>query len=101
MPAPFLEPAMTFAEAARRQYRYHTFYTVFLVGPAGEREPVGTTQRKSGSGLLAVLRRDSVQERVRQFPGVESITLKKSADRLAFSNGWALVFGGTIRQEAE
>lgn len=92
---------MKFADAARAQYQRHSIYTVYLVGPDGEREEVGTTQRKSGIGLMTVLWRDSVQERVRRLPGAESATLKKMAERLVFSNGWSLEFGGTILQEAE
>ena len=91
---------MTFEDAARRQYRYSTLYAVFLIGPNGEREQVGATSRKSGDGLVAVLRRESVQERIKQIPGVESATFRKFKDRLEVSNGWKLQFGGTIRQEA-
>ena len=91
---------MTFADAQQRQYLYRTVYTVWLVGPAGEREQVGTTQRKSGTGLMSVLRRESVQTRIAALPGAASATFTKRADRLEFSNGWRLEFGGTIRQEA-
>lgn len=92
---------MRFEDAARAQYQRHSIYTVYLVGPDGEREQVGTTSRKSGTGLLTVLGRDSVQARVRLLPGAETATLKKTAERLVFSNGWSLEFGGTIRQESE
>lgn len=91
---------MTFEDAARVQYRRQTVYTVCLSGPDGEREQVGTTSRKSGTGLLTVLKRDSVQAHVRRLPGAETATLKKTADRLLFSNEWRLEFGGTILQEA-
>lgn len=91
---------MTFTTASRVQHRYATYYTVYLVGPAGEREELGYTARKSGDGLLAVLRRESVQMRVSRFPGAREITLRKRRGRLEFSNGWAMEFGGTIRQES-
>ena len=92
---------MTFAQAARQQYRYRTIYTVWLAGPQGEREQVGTTSRKNGQGLLRVLRRSDVQARVAALPNAGGATFTKKADRLVFSNGWSLEFGGTIRQEAE
>lgn len=91
---------MTFERACRLQYRLHTIYTVYLVGPNGEGEQVGTTQRKSGAGLMSVLRQESVQARVAQLPGAATATFTKTATSLRFSNGWRLEFGGTIRQDA-
>jgi hypothetical protein len=90
----------TFAQAARAQYLHSSFYTVWLVGPAGEREYLGSTQRKSGTGLRKFLRDKDVQERVSRLPDAASATYTKRADRLEFSNGWRIEFGGTIRQEA-
>src|SRR4051812_4255019 len=92
---------MTFQQASERQYLRQTRYAVFLCGPAGEREPMGHTARKSGTGLMDVLWRPTVQERMRQFPGASDLRLFKHADRLEFGNGWSLRFGGTMRQEAE
>lgn len=92
---------MTFEHAARAQYLRSSYYTVWLHGPNGEKELLAHTQRKSGSGLLAVLYRPSVQERVKQLPGAESARLQKFKDRLELSNGWTIRIGGTIRQEAE
>lgn len=92
--------SMTFDEAARIQYRRHSMYVVFLVSPDGSREQIGITARKTGSGLMNVLRRDSVQEKVKRLPGALTATFKKHADRLDFSNGYKIVFGGTIRQES-
>jgi hypothetical protein len=92
---------MTFSQAARQQYLRHTIYTVVLVGPNGEREQVATTQRKSGTGLVSILRRESVQARIAQLPGAATATFTKKATSLFFSNGWRLEFGGTIRQEAD
>ena len=92
---------MTFTEAQRRQYLRSTIYVVYLVGPDGEREQVGTTSRKSGAGLMEVLQRGNVQVRVAALPGAATATFRKHADRLEFSNGWALVFGDTIRQESQ
>lgn len=92
---------MTFNQAARKQYLHSTFYTVWLVGPNGERESLGSTQRKSGSKLMQILCETAVQERVSKLPGAETATFTKKADRLVFSNGWRIEFGGTIRQEAE
>jgi hypothetical protein len=91
---------MSFTEAARAQYLHSSFYTVFLIGPNGEREMVGTTQRKSGSGLLKVLGSKAVQARVALTPDAETATIKKTSGKIVFSNGWSLEFGGTIRQEA-
>lgn len=93
--------AMTFDEAARAQYRRHPIYTVWLVGPAGEREQIGATQRKSGDGLLKVIARESVQERMRRFPDAESLRCAKRKGGLELTNGWRVEFGGTIRQEAD
>lgn len=92
---------MTHEQASRMQYRYHSYYTVWLTGPNGEREEVARTQRKSGSGLMQVARGERFQERVKQFQDAAEITFKKRADRLEFSNGWRLEFGGTILQEAK
>ena len=77
-----------------------TFYTVWLVGPNGERESLGSSGRKSGSGLRAILWTPAVQARVKQFNGVEELRMESKADRLLFSNGWRIEFGGTIRQES-
>lgn len=92
---------MTFHEAALRQYRRRTLYVVLLIGPNGEREELGRTIRKSGHGLLDVLSRDYVQERVKLLPNAETACFKKFADRLELDNGWRIEFGGTIRQEAQ
>lgn len=91
---------MTFERAARLQRNLHTIYTVYLVGPDGQGEQVGDTQRKSGAGLVEILQRESVQERLRSLPGAATATFKKEAGRLVLSNGWRLEFGGTIRQAA-
>lgn len=91
---------MDFQTAARIQYRHNSIYTVYLVAPDGTREYLGTTQRKSGIGLMAILRRDSVQERMKSLPGADTARFTKHADRLALSNGYRIEFGGTIRQES-
>lgn len=91
---------MTFQEAARMQYRYHSYYTVWLVAPDGTRTEFGLTQRKSGSGLMAILRSDAGQKRIAGIPGVAAVTFKKTATALILSNGYKIAFGGTIRQEA-
>lgn len=91
---------MTIQEAHRRQYLRHTFYTVFLIGPDGSRSHVANTQRKSGMGLIKIMQSDNVQARVRMWPDAETITFKKYADRLEFSNGGRLEFGGTLLENA-
>jgi nitrogen fixation protein len=91
---------MSFADAAQRQHLYGSYYTVWLVAPDGTREYLAYTSRKTGDGLLAVLRYDRIQERVKLFPDAASITLKKKGGALVLSNGWRIAFGGTIRQEA-
>lgn len=91
---------MTFEQAAKRQYLRSSLYTVWLVGPNGERESLGSTSRKSGSSLIAILGEKSVQERVSRLPEAATATFTKKADRLIISNGWRIEFGGTIRQEA-
>jgi hypothetical protein len=93
--------AMTFEEAAARQYNRHTFYAVFLVDPVGNRTRVARTQRKSGTGLIRLLSCDAIRNRLLEIPGIQEVTYKKFADRLELSNGWKIEFGGTIRQEAE
>lgn len=98
MPLPTLP---TFAEAADRQYHYGSFYTVFLTTVAtGERVYLGMTGRKSGAGLMAILRRTYVQDHIATLPGVSEATFRKTADALILSNGYRIEFGGTIRQEA-
>jgi hypothetical protein len=92
---------MKFQDAARMPYLHTSFYTVWLVGPNGERESLGSTQRKTGSMLIKILCEKTTQERVSRLPGAASATFKKHADHLEFSNGWKIAFGGTIRQEAE
>jgi hypothetical protein len=91
---------MDFQDAARRQHLRTSYYTVWLVGPGGERENLGHTARKTGTGLLTFLYRPAVQERIKALPGAADARLQKFKDRLEFSNGWKLEFGGTIRQEA-
>lgn len=93
---------MTRTEAARVQYRLHSFYTVQLVTPTGEKEIVGSTQRKSGSGLLHfVCGSDALKAKLSAIPGMLDGTFKKTAKAIVFSNGYKIEFGGTIRQEAE
>ena len=91
---------MTFTAAAKAQYRHATYYTFWLVSPQGEREQIGITQRKSGDGLIAVLRRVGWEALVTRIPDLEETTMKKRADRILWSNGWSAEFGGTIREEA-
>lgn len=90
----------TFAQAARKQYLHSSFYTVWLVGPDGERERLGSTQRKTGASLVKILCEKAVQDRVARAPDAASATFTKKPDRLLLSNGWSIQFGGTIRQEA-
>jgi hypothetical protein len=87
-------------QAANKQYLRSSFYTVWLVGPNGERESLGSTQRKTGSSLVRIMREKAVQARLSELPGADSATFTKKADRLLISNGWRIEFGGTIRQEA-
>jgi len=91
---------MTFEQAARKQYLRKSFYTVWLIGPHGERESLGSASRKSGSSLVAILGEKAVQERVSRLPNASTATFKKRANCLEISNGWRIEFGGTIRQEA-
>lgn len=91
---------MSFEDAAATQYRYRTIYTVVLCGPNGERELAGTTSRKSGTGLRAVMRRESVLNRLKETGDIETMTWKQVAGRIEMSNGWSLGFGGTLREEA-
>jgi hypothetical protein len=91
---------MKFSTAARAQYLRSSYYTVFLVDPDGNKELLGHTQRRNGTGLMAVLSRESVQEKVKAFPWAATARFKKFKDRLEIDNGWKVVFGGTIRQEA-
>lgn len=93
---------MTPAEARARQYRYGTIYCVYLIAPDGTKHPLGTTARKTGTGLMNLLRTEKAQATVaRLVPDAATATFKKSADRLTVSNGWAVTFGGTLIQEAE
>lgn len=91
---------MTFADAARRQYLRNSYYTVWLVSPAGERTRLGSTARKTGAGLMGILRAESTQTRLASMPEMNDARFKRSASALTFTNGWSIVFGGTIRQEA-
>lgn len=92
---------MTFQDAANRQYLHSSIYTVFLIDPDGTREQIGTTHRKSGTGLMNVLRREPVQEKLSAMPiMLGDVRLKKTASALIFTNGYRIEFGGTIRQES-
>lgn len=93
---------MTFNEAAAKQFRHTSFYTVQLVKDNGSRVELGSTQRKSGAGLLYCIGSDRVQAIIRaEVPNADAITItKKTAKALHLSNGWRIEFGGTIRQEA-
>jgi hypothetical protein len=109
---------MTFEQAAERQHRYGSYYTVWLLGPDGEREYLGFTARKSGAGLLKFMSSLKIQERMKQFPDADNLRCTKTATALIFTskaevakaiaegrstptpNGWKIQFGGTIRQEA-
>lgn len=91
----------TFEQAADRQFRFNSFYTVFLIEVAtGKRTYLGCTSRKTGTGLMSVLRRDYIQAHIVTLPGAADATFTKSADALTLSNGYRIEFGGTIRQEA-
>jgi len=89
-------------EAANRQYRYGSYYTVWLVSPTGERTYLGYTARKSGNGLLGKL--DDYEMRVevlrRMGAAGGEVGYKKTAAALVFTNGWKIAFGGTIREES-
>lgn len=91
----------TFAEAAAAQYRFNSFYTVFLVAPDGTRVYLGKTRRKSGSGLLALISGPAVQEYIAAQPWAAAATItRKTAAALELSTGHRVAFGGTIREEA-
>lgn len=93
---------MTPAQAARQQYLRKTSYTVVLAGPEGQRHELGTTDQHSGRGLLTISASVYAQKVIAQSMGDASeVTFVKRADRLQLSNGWAVIFGGTIRQEAK
>lgn len=90
----------TFAEAAAAQFRYGSYYAVFMVAPDGTRVYLGKTASKSGTGLYGFLTMGAVQELVKAMPNADAITLRKTAGALILSNGYRIAFGGTIRQEA-
>ena len=92
---------MTFAQAAKTQYLRDSYYTVWLVGAKGERVRLGSTQRKSGSGLLSFCSMASVQETLGKYLTPSVTIKKKTSTAILLSDGWRIVFGGTIRQEAE
>jgi hypothetical protein len=98
---------MKFHDAARRQYLHSSIYTVWLVGPGGTREELGTTQRKTCVGLMGILYLPGVQARIKRLPGAGDMGVRKRDGGLEFTaaggepNGWRVEFGGTIRQEAE
>lgn len=93
-------------EAQKRQHLYHSRYTVWLVNPAGERHYLNYISRKSGRGLQTILhnRVNNPEGRaeLEQVMGVNmgSLNYTKKAGQLLLTNGWKVVFGGTIMQEA-
>jgi len=90
-----------FAKAAADQHRANSFYTVFLVNTAtGERTYLGSTARKTGTGLMLILEKSYVQDHIATLPGMAEATFRKTATALVISNGYRIEFGGTIRQEA-
>ena len=92
---------MTFREATRKQYLRNSYYTVHLVGPNGQRETIGQTARKTGTGLMLILTTEANLNRLRSLAGdLSKVSFKKRSDRVELSNGWRVEFGGTIRQEA-
>jgi hypothetical protein len=92
---------MTFEEAARKQYLYSSFYTVWGVDRQGERIYLTCTQRKSGRRLIGLLSiAGPVREWVLGVPGIMDTDFKKTATSVSFSNGYRVEFGDTIRQEA-
>jgi hypothetical protein len=92
---------MTFEQAAKTQYLRSSFYTVWLIGPNGERESLGSTNRKSGRSLIDLSGTLYAQKVIRRLiPNAEDVHFKKTANALVLSNGWRIEFGGTIRQEA-
>ena len=95
-----LPTLMDFADAANRQYLYSSYYTVWIVSPAGERTYLGYTPRKTGTGLMLVLQREEVYGAIFGIMGTSEVTYKKSAAAVTFNNGWRVTFGGTIRDEA-
>lgn len=93
---------MTFNDAAKKQYLRSSFYTVWLVHPGGKvRVNLGSTQRKTGAGLLKIIGTPYAQQTIGEhIPNTVTLT-KKTASAILLSNGWRIEFGGTIRQEAE
>lgn len=92
---------MTFAEAAARQHLYGSYYAVWVVDPAGRRVMYsGYTARKTGQAVLSLVqKRPEVKEFVLSVIDDET-THKVKADGLHFSNGYKVLIGRTIRQEA-
>ncbi len=90
----------TFAEAAERQHRYGSYYTVWYVHPSGERVYLGFTARRTGSGLLNLCKSATVQAKLSALIAEDVEWVKKTKDGINLSNGGKVWFGGTIRQEA-
>lgn len=92
---------MNFQDAASRQYRRTSYYTVNLVKPDATIQ-MGYTQGKSGAGLIWFIRGERAQAILMAHlgEGSEVEITKKTATALHLSNGWRVEFGGTIRQEA-
>lgn len=97
---------MDFQAAAATQYNRHTYYSVVLASPTclaiEHAIRLGSTQRRTGNGLLSFIGRDAVQAIIKKnVPDAETATIiKKTKDMLVLSNGWKITFGGTIRQDA-
>ena len=93
---------MTFQTATSLQYRHATYYEVVLDIPGKPPEPIGHTQRKSGTGLMVMLqKREDVKAKLRPIAGIDEAPFRKRADRLEFGKLAVIRFSGdTMRQAA-
>jgi hypothetical protein len=93
---------MKFHDAAARQYRRTSYYTVYLVKPDGTRVELGYTPRKTGQGLLALVYSAAGQATIKiHVPDMNTVEItRRGPGGLDLSNGCRIEFGGTIRQEA-
>lgn len=96
----------TWEQAQQRQHLYHSRYTVWLVNPSGQRSYLSYTARKTGAGLQTILHNqvkdDARRAELEQIMGLNlnDLSYDKKGQQLNLSNGWKVVFGGTIMQEA-
>jgi hypothetical protein len=91
----------TFENAAKNQYRRKTIYVVQLVKTSGEIVAIGSTSRKSITGMRDMISNNrTVQARIKQAGISLEQNFKNKKGTMLLDDGSVIRFGETIRSHS-